>query len=286
MRGAPTTRRLAVTAVKAGGGVGLAGASMYGLLRAEVLLARYRIGVLDIAVPDPSGIYAAPRRDSVEPDHRRAHRPLRLLVIGDSAAAGYGARDPDDTYGAFLASGLAERIGRPVDLRCHAVVGAETTDLLTQIDQADLTGIEATAVIIGVNDVTHGVRTGTAVQSLRAVLERLRANGSAVIVGTCPDLGTVRPIPQPLRQLARQRSRRLAEAQALATVEAGGTAVALCSLLGPEFAAAPAELFGPDRYHPSPRGYRRCAEAMLPELVALLTDAEEVSDAGPSTLSA
>jgi lysophospholipase L1-like esterase len=286
MRGAPTTRRLAVTAVKAGGGVGLAGASMYGLLRAEALLARYRIGVLDIAVPDPSGIYAAPRRDGAEPDHGRAHRPLRLLVIGDSAAAGYGARDPDDTYGAFLASGLAERIGRPVDLRCHAVVGAETTDLLTQIDQADLTGVEATAVIIGVNDVTHGVRTATAVQSLRAVLARLRAHGSAVIVGTCPDLGTVRPIPQPLRQLARQRSRRLAEAQAIATVEAGGTAVALGSLLGPEFAAAPAELFGPDRYHPSPRGYRRCAEAMLPELAALLADADDASEPGLTTLSA
>jgi lysophospholipase L1-like esterase len=286
MRGAPTTHRLAVTAVKAGGGVGLAGASMYGLLRAEVLLARYRIGVLDIAVPDPSGIYAAPRHDGTQWEHGRAHRPLRLLVIGDSAAAGYGARDPDDTYGAFLASGLAERTGRPVDLRCHAVVGAETTDLLTQIDQADLTRVEATALIVGVNDVTHGVRTGAAVQSLREVLERLRAHGSAVIVGTCPDLGTVRPIPQPLRQLARQRSRRLAEAQALATVEAGGTAVALGSLLGPEFAAAPAELFGPDRYHPSPRGYRRCAEAMLPELVALLTDAEDVSEPGPSTLSA
>jgi lysophospholipase L1-like esterase len=286
MRGAPTTRRLAVTVVKAGGGVGLASASMYGLLRAEAILARYRIGVLDIAVPDPSGMYAAPR-DGSETDDGRAHRPLRLLVIGDSAAAGYGARDPDDTYGAFLASGLAERTGRPVDLRCHAVVGAETTDLVTQIDQADLTGVEATAVLIGVNDVTHGVRTGTAVSSLRAVLERLRAHGSAVVVGTCPDLGTVRPIPQPLRHFARQRSRRLAEAQALATLEAGGTAVALGSLLGPEFAAAPAELFGPDRYHPSPRGYRRCAEAMLPELVALLlTDADDRADPGPLTLSA
>jgi lysophospholipase L1-like esterase len=286
MRGSPSTRRLAVTAVKAGGGVGLAGASMYGLLRAEAVLARYRIGVLDIAVPDPSGIYAAPHRDGTGQDHRRTHRPFRLLVIGDSAAAGYGARDPDDTYGAFLASGLADRTGRPVDLRCHAVVGAETIDLLTQIDQADLTGVDATAVIIGVNDVTHGVRTGTAVQSLREVLERLRAHGSAVIVGTCPDLGTVRPILQPLRQLARQRSRRLAEAQALATVQAGGTAVALGSLLGPEFAAAPAELFGPDRYHPSPRGYLRCAEAMLPELVALLADADDAAEPGLSTLSA
>jgi lysophospholipase L1-like esterase len=288
MQGAPGTRRFATTFAKAGGGVGLASASVYGLLRAEALLARYRIGVLDLAVPDPSGTYAAPTSGHpLGAGDARAHDPLRLLVLGDSAAAGYGARDPDETYGAFLAAGLAYRTGRPVELRCHAVVGAETTDLPTQIARAGLTDVEATVLIIGVNDVTHGVRPGTAVRSLRAVVAGLRAAGSVVVVGTCPDLGTVRPIPQPLRQLVRQRSRRLAEAQAVATSAAGGTAVALGSLLGPEFAAAPAELFGPDRYHPSPRGYRRCAEAMLPELAALVMgEPDDSSHRPPSALSA
>jgi lysophospholipase L1-like esterase len=285
VQGEPSTRRLATTFAKAGGGVGLASASVYGLLRAEALLARYRIGVLDLAVPDPSGTYAAPAGDTARAaGDSQADDQMRLLILGDSAAAGYGARDPDETYGAFLAASLAARLGRPVEMHCHAVVGAETTDLARQIDESGLTEVEATVIIVGVNDVTHGVRPGTAVRSLRAVVTRLRANGSVVVVGTCPDLGTVRPIPQPLRQLARQRSRRLAEAQAAATTEAGGTAVALGSLLGPEFAAAPAELFGPDRYHPSPRGYRRCAEAMLPELAALLMSG--LDDAPTQTSSA
>ena len=40
--------------------------------------------------------------------------------------------------------------------------------------------------------------------------------------------------------------------------------MSLGSLLGPNFDAAPHELFGPDRYHPSPAGYRSVATAMLP----------------------
>ena len=67
--------------------------------------------------------------------------------------------------------------------------------------------------------------------------------------GTCPDLGTVRPIPQPLRQVARRWSRRLAAAQTIATVEAGGRSVSLGSILGPEFDAAPAaDHIDPNRF--------------------------------------
>ena len=95
-------------------------------------------------------------------------------------------------------------------------------------------------------------------------VRRLREAGVEVVVGTCPDLGTVEPIAPPLRQVARRWSRRLAAAQAIAVVEAGGRTVSLGSILGPEFAAAPALLFGPDRFHPSAAGYRALAAVLLP----------------------
>jgi len=101
-------------------------------------------------------------------------------------------------------------------------------------------------------------------------VRRLVAADCEVVVGTCPDLGTVEPLAFPLRQLARRWSQRLAAAQTIAAVEAGARTVSLGSLLGPEFAAAPRELFGPDRFHPSATGYASAAVALLPSLAAAM----------------
>ena len=46
--------------------------------------------------------------------------------------------------------------------------------------------------------------------------------------------------------------------------------MSLGDLLGPEFAANPRELFGPDNYHPSAEGYATAAMAVLPTLCAVL----------------
>jgi hypothetical protein len=71
---------------------------------------------------------------------------------------------------------------------------------------------------------------------------------------------------QPLRTIAATISRRMAAAQTVATVEAGGTAVSLGDLLGPEFTESP-HLWSADRFHPSPDGYRRIADVLLPALL-------------------
>jgi hypothetical protein len=70
--------------------------------------------------------------------------------------------------------------------------------------------------------------------------------------------------------VARAWSRRLAAAQTIAVVEAGGRTVSLGTILGPEFDAAPALLFGPDRFHPSADGYRSLADVLLPSVLAAL----------------
>lgn len=261
--------RRAVQAAAAGGGLALLGGALWGLLRAEAALARWTIGDAVEVPPDPSGLYGG----------LRPGPPLRLAVLGDSAAAGYGARHAQDTFGGILATELAGRIRRPVRLHAFAVVGAQTTDLGSQVDRALARTPDVVVIVIGTNDVTHAVRRATSARALKAAVSRLRAGGApdslrpggpAVVVGTCPDLGTIRPIAPPLRQAARQLSRRLATAQATATAAAGGYAVPLGALLGREFAAAPAVMFGPDRFHPSPAGYRSCALAMIPTVLEAL----------------
>jgi lysophospholipase L1-like esterase len=260
MTKARVARKIAMAAAYGGGGLGLLSAGAFGLVRAEAALARRTIG-------EPTG--APPDADAVYGSHHEG-RPLTLVMLGDSGAGGLGVDHPHQTPGAMLAAGLAEFADRPIRLRCTAVVGARSSDLQSQIDEIEDDRPDIAVIMIGANDVTHRVRPSTSVRHLDHVVRRLRDLGTEVVVGTCPDLGTVEPVAQPLRWIARRASRQLAAAQTIAVVEAGGRTVSLGDILGPEFAASPKEMFGPDRFHPSAAGYASAAAALLPSVCAAL----------------
>lgn len=120
--------------------------------------------------------------------------------------------------------------------------------------------------MIGANDVTALNGIGPSARRLGAAVRRLRSAGAAVVVGTCPDLGVITAIPQPLRFTARSIGLRLARAQAAEVRAAGGVPVALAHLLGPHFRDGGSHLFAEDRYHPSAAGYALAAEKLLPPL--------------------
>ena len=124
-------------------------------------------------------------------------------------------------------------------------------------------------IIVGANDVTHRVPSAAAARDLGRAVRALRATGAVVVVGTCPDLGTVKPVMQPLRTVAARWSRRLAAAQTVAVVEAGGIAVSLGDLLVRDFTEQP-HLWSDDRFHPSAAGYRRIVDALLPSALEAL----------------
>ncbi len=251
-------RKLAAAAAYGGGGVSLLGASLYGLLTAEAKLARRAIGKAEAETPDATGWYG----------QGRGGPEIRVALLGDSSAVGYGVERADQTPGAHIASGLAEAADRRVYLLSLAVVGAQTCDLDSQIEKALAMEPHVAVIQVGANDVTHRVRPSESVRLLEQGVRRLREAGVEVVVGTCPDLGTVEPIAPPLRQVARAWSRRLAAGQMIAVVEAGGRAVSLGSILGPEFSASPSELFGPDQFHPSAAGYSSMAAVLLPSVMA------------------
>ncbi|MEV5437940.1 SGNH/GDSL hydrolase family protein [Streptomyces sp. NPDC052682] len=267
MSRARVARRIAAGAAYGGGGIGLAGAAAVGLLLAEAQLARRRVGNgTSPRVPNADGLYG---RTCATP----GQAPLRLTMLGDSTAAGQGVRRVGQTPGALLASGVAALAERPVELRTVAVPGAQSDDLDRQVTVAlaDPTRVPDICVImVGANDVTHRMPPTRSVRYLSSAVRRLRTAGAEVVVGTCPDLGTIEPVRQPLRWLARRASRQLAAAQTIGVVEQGGRTVSLGDLLGPEFAANPRELFGPDSYHPSAEGYATAAMAVLPTVCAAL----------------
>jgi lysophospholipase L1-like esterase len=261
MSRASRARRLAVTAAAyGGGGLGVAGALATAVIVGEARLARWAIRTPKDPPPRCDGVYGG---GSAE--------PLVLALIGDSTAAGVGAERPDETPGALLAGGLARELGRPVRLHCLAVSGATSADLYPQVESAAALAPAMAVVLIGGNDVTHAIRPPAAVRHLSRAVRRLRDAGAQVVVGTCPDLGTIRPIRQPLRWMCRRWSRELAAAQTIATVREGGRTVSLGDLLGPDFAARPDEMFSADNFHPSPTGYAKAIAAILPTVVAAMT---------------
>lgn len=222
----------------------------------QAALARRRIG-------KPLG------EESLDADRlwRRAldGEPLELLLLGDSIAAGLGAERRKETLGGRLAKATGRRMHRPVRLRTAAVVGAESPDLSGQLDALPAEYQPHVAVIIvGGNDVTHRLPVALSAQHLHETIRRLRERGAEIVVGTCPDLGALRAVPQPLRRIASSLSRRLAEIQDETARQAGAEPVDLRRAVGPMFFDEPEAMFSLDRFHPSALGYRRTAEALLP----------------------
>lgn len=265
MSRARRAQRIASSAAYGGGAAAAAatalGAIGYGLIRAEALVARRLVGEAHDAAPTDSGLYGA-----------GPGTPLELVMLGDSSAAGLGCDQPSQTIGATVATALAALTSRPVRVTNASVVGADSSDLGRQLATAleHLVRPDMVIILIGANDVTHRIDRATSVRYLAETVRRIRSLGTDVVVGTCPDLGTVRPVGPPLRQLIRRWSRDLAAAQTVAVVEAGGRTVSFGDILGPEFAASPAEMFSADRFHPSPAGYARAAAVLLPSVCAAL----------------
>jgi lysophospholipase L1-like esterase len=235
------------------------------LLVGELQLAKRSIGVSDERPASADGVYG----DDLP------GQPVRCLILGDSAAVGYGMTHPDQTPPALIGISLSHLLDAPVHVHSEAVVGARSEHLREQVNRGLTFKPDVAVIIIGTNDITHRVPRQASARRLGAAVRRLVDADCDVIVGTVPDLGTVRPIPQPLRFIARRQGRNLARAQMIAVVSAGGRAVSLGDLLGPVFSAKADIMFGTDRFHPSATGYANMVSFLVPSIAAAIREPEE-----------
>ncbi|MGH3980671.1 MAG: SGNH/GDSL hydrolase family protein [Pseudonocardiaceae bacterium] len=257
-------------AVLAGTVGGLSGAA-YGMLIRQTRSAQRVLEIPGWMPLRADGVYLPDASGPVPPSELFADVDvLTLAVLGDSSAAGLGVDTPDQLPGVLLARGLAEESGRPVQLDTHAISGSTSQRLAGQLDTALVNPPDAALIMVGANDVKVRILPSTSAALLGAAVASLRAAGAAVVVGTCPDLGAIRPIPQPLRSVVRSWSLTLARLQREAVLRAGGHPVALADLLTPEFLAQPDALFSRDRLHPSAAGYEATCSVLLPALCSAL----------------
>ena len=252
------------------GGIGAASVAAYGMFTEQTRRARQAMGPPVGAPLRADGVYLPDGRGPLPPAELSVDDPpLNLAVLGDSTAAGLGVDTPDELPGVLLARGLAEEAGRPVRLDTHALVGSNSRALRIQVDTALTLEPDAALVMVGANDVKTWMPPGAAAVLLGETVAALREAGVAVVVGTCPDLGVVAVIPQPLRSVARGWGLALARMQRDAVLRAGGHPVPLADLLAPEFLTR-AEFFSRDRFHPSAAGYEAAVSVLLPALCSAL----------------
>lgn len=257
-------RSLAKAGAFAAGGAAGAAAATVGLLAAQTEQAKKTIGPRTTAPPFADARYGRSKGPSI-----------RLVMIGDSVAAGLGADHAFDTIGARLANIVSEYDGRAVVLSTVATVGARSKNLDEQVTRALHYRPHVAVIIIGANDATHLVPKNRSIAYLRAALRRLRAANIQVVVGTTPDMGKIVPIQPPLRWALQAMGNRIAEAQTICVVEEGCRAVSMGQLLGPEFGLRPRELFAADQFHPSTEGYEAVAQALAPSVLAALSRGEK-----------
>ena len=188
-----------------------------------------------------------------------------LMIFGDSTATGYGCMSADDVPGVRIARGLAEQTGKRIRLSTKAIVGATSKGVCGQVDAMFVAGPppDIAVIMVGANDVTALNGISQSAQRLGLSVRKLRARGAVVIVGTCPDLGFISAIPQPLRSIAHERCLQLARAQTAAVRSAGGVPVPLAQLMAPQFRATPDAMFSADGFHPSAPAYALAADALL-----------------------
>lgn len=239
--------------MRIGSGVAATALAGVALIGAEVLVAMRRVYLMGDSAPEVTGEFGD-RQDPL----------IRLVMIGDSTAAGVGVSRTQDTVGAQIASRLAAA-GYAVNLSGVAISGSRATDLAPQVGRAMVMTErpDIAVIIIGGNDATHLTSLDDVGRDVAEAVRRLREAGISVVVATCPEMGAPN-FPRPLRDIVSWRGRGVAAKSERAVTRMGGLTVDLAREAGPVFRRDPQRLHASDEFHPSAAGYRVWADAIVP----------------------
>src|SRR5699024_6920145 len=142
---AARARRISAATAFGGGGLTLVGGGTVGLLYLQARLARSAIGFPH---------WERPRIDGLPGEGTGL--AIRLLMAGDSTAAGFAVDEAAQTPGVMIARGISAAAERPVRLRGTAVTGATSARLAPQLDSARVdeegTSFEHEELIIADNE--------------------------------------------------------------------------------------------------------------------------------------
>ncbi|WP_420585992.1 SGNH/GDSL hydrolase family protein [Ruegeria sp.] len=178
---------------------------------------------------------------------------LRLLIAGDSSAAGVGAGTQTQALSGCLVSQLAKHYA--VEWRLEATTGHTTQDTIDRLQGLN-TQFDMAITALGVNDVTRGVTRNRFVERQTKLAELLTGQLGVrrLVVTGVPQMNRFPALPQPLAWVLGRQAARLD--QGLQQVAARFPQARHLALDLPDDPA----LAAPDGYHPSPKAYTLWAQ--------------------------
>jgi lysophospholipase L1-like esterase len=190
---------------------------------------------------------------------------LRLLVAGDSSAAGVGVARQEQAVVGHLVRALHRATGRRIEWQLHARTGLTTRGVHALLAEAEPFGADVAVVITGVNDVIDQVTTRRAVRDRAALADWLLGTAGVrhVVFAPLPPVHRFPLLPEPLRRVMGADARR--HDAALARWAATRSDVSHAAFDLDLDAAGMAS----DGFHPGEPVYRACGEALAGHVARL-----------------
>ncbi|MEE9913915.1 MAG: SGNH/GDSL hydrolase family protein [Deltaproteobacteria bacterium] len=134
--------------------------------------------------------------------------PLRLLILGDSAAAGVGVSTQNEALSGRLVSALGSDFR--VSWTLMAQTGHTAKAVLAALETASPEVFDVVVTSIGVNDVTHGTKIRKWINQQRQIIDLLQSKFHAryILLSSLPPMHLFPALPQPLRWYLGMRARR------------------------------------------------------------------------------
>lgn len=191
---------------------------------------------------------------------------LRLLVVGDSSAAGVGVAHQAQALAQPLAQALHQMIGQTVGWQLLATTGHTAADAVRAAQAARLKPADLMVTALGVNDAVAQVRPTAYLQQLDALhaLAHERAGVRYTLHSGLPPVSRFPLLPQPLRAVLGRDAQRLDAA--LQGHVRGRADRGYAPLPQPPAHADANVWMAVDGFHPGPLAYQAWALALARRL--------------------
>ena len=179
---------------------------------------------------------------------------LRLLVLGDSAAAGVGVSNQQQALAGQLVQRLAD--SHQVIWKLWAANGRNSRQCLDLLEHTPAETFDTVVISLGVNDMTGGVSIAAWLKQQQQLAELLctKFTANRILFTTLPPMHHFPALPQPLRWVLGARAKKFNQAlQAFVATRRDCRLLHFDAPMQPDFMAA-------DGFHPSSVTYGLWAE--------------------------
>ena len=182
---------------------------------------------------------------------------LRLLVVGDSSAAGVGVADQSQALALPLALALAQRLDGAVAWQLIAQTGVNTAQARALVALSAVPPVDVVVTALGVNDVSSQVTADEFVAQTAQLWSDLQRRSGArwAVLSGLPPMHMLTAVPHPLRWYLGRYASALDAAVREWAKRAG---LGFCPL---RWTSDPAFL-APDGFHPGPALYPQWAQRL------------------------